>query len=265
MCPLCARRTNHFLKCAHIWHLRFQMARVIPILAQNTLDHFIVDGVLGIWIRPMACAINAREILVVCIQIVILHFHRVQFAADGQNFWCTTIASEITFCVQFDQFMTIVASVGACQANTSSFLLICLGFWNTSQTCIQCLPFDIALQEFVAKIRRIKNVEIKSTNECDFQSLAAIKNSPKHSHRIWYYLYYRKITNRLPYVCVVYHILMRVAVNYLSYSYLIIRAAVGVRASENSCRILHCELITLSSFEYRLTGENVQLELFPDK
>lgn len=93
---------------------------MVPVLAHNTLNHCLFRFIrIRIW--AMASAIHSREVLIIRVVIIILHFIGIQFTANRQNFRCTTIAAELPLCIQLNQFMIIVAMICACQANAGSF------------------------------------------------------------------------------------------------------------------------------------------------
>lgn len=92
-----------------------------PILAHNTLNHFVFGVIVWIRIWPLARTIDTREILPVHIAIVVVQFAGIQFTAHGQYFGCATIATEIAFRIQFDEIVIVMALVAAGQTNASSF------------------------------------------------------------------------------------------------------------------------------------------------
>jgi hypothetical protein len=46
------------------------MSSVVPILADNALNHLIRGVVFGVRIGPMADAINTLEVLIVSVQVI---------------------------------------------------------------------------------------------------------------------------------------------------------------------------------------------------
>lgn len=119
----------------------------VPIFTEYTLNHLVLNIILFIWIWPMAHTVHTWKVLIVCVFVVVFHFIGVQFTTDCQYFGCTTIATEVSLCVQFNQIMSIMTFVAASQTHASPFFGFIFGLWNTCQTCIKCLPFNISLKK----------------------------------------------------------------------------------------------------------------------
>ncbi len=45
--------------------LYLEMSSVIPVFANDALDHLVWSFVLGVGVRPVACAVDTLEVLVV--------------------------------------------------------------------------------------------------------------------------------------------------------------------------------------------------------
>lgn len=115
--------------CFSLMHIKCEcVVQHLPIFTKNTLNHFVLDVILFVWIWSMAHAIHTRKVLIVRIFVVVIHFVGVQFTANRQYLRCATIAPEISLCVQLDQVVTIVTLVTACQAYASTFFWLVFRF-----------------------------------------------------------------------------------------------------------------------------------------
>lgn len=103
------------------------MSAMEPVLAHHTLNHLVIDRILGIRIRSMAETIDSREILIVQIFIVRFGFVGVQATPNGKDFRGATIASERALRVQLHHVMADVTVVGTSQADTGPLLRIGTG------------------------------------------------------------------------------------------------------------------------------------------
>ena len=93
----------------------------------------------------MASAVESTKVLVVDIIIIKVSFVRGELAGVGAELGVTTITSEVSFGVKFNELMVLVTSQAACEAYSSSLGWVNFSFGAASEASIQSLSFDVAL------------------------------------------------------------------------------------------------------------------------
>lgn len=121
------------------------MSTMEPVLADNALNHFVVDRIFGVWIGSMAEAIDAREVLIVEIRVVRFRFVGIQSTSDGKDLRCSAVTTERSFRIEFDHLMADMTIVRASQTHSGPLLRIRSSLRSASQTRIQCLTLDVTL------------------------------------------------------------------------------------------------------------------------
>ena len=82
-----------------------EVAAVVPVLAHHTLNHHVLHGVLGVRVGSAAGAVEAGEVLVVTV-VVLLLLDGLQPTRGGQT-RRAAVTAEVPLGVQLDQAVTL--------------------------------------------------------------------------------------------------------------------------------------------------------------
>lgn len=94
-----------------------EVAAVVPVLAHHTLHHHVLHGVLGVRVGSAAGAVEAGEVLVVSV-VVLLLLDGLQPARGGQT-RRAAVTAEVPLGVELNQAVTLQAQCyGVTTANT---------------------------------------------------------------------------------------------------------------------------------------------------
>lgn len=120
------------------------MQGVIPVFADDALDHLVIVRVVWVRIGSVTIAIQSRVVLVVLVPEIVLGL-LIQCALLAVHLGSATVAGKVALRVQLDQFVVLVTGIAAGQTNADTLLAVVLGLGDTRQARVQGLAFDGAL------------------------------------------------------------------------------------------------------------------------
>jgi len=124
------------------------VTRVVPVLANNALNHLILDGIFRIRIWSPASAIHTVVVLIVVIVRIVVVLARSEFARGRYStaicleLEVSAIAPEVTFCIKFDEFVIFVTGVRTGETNPGSKGGI-LFIGSARDAGVESLPLDV--------------------------------------------------------------------------------------------------------------------------
>ncbi len=114
----------------HVLYLK--MSSVIPVFANDALDHLVRSFVLGVGVRPVACAVDTLEVLVVTEKIIRMNL-LLKFAT---NKWNEQSRSKVVY-----DWQQILLAYSTCDQIHPDGLSTCCFRWPAScrwQACKRC-------------------------------------------------------------------------------------------------------------------------------
>lgn len=111
---------------------RVQVQGVIPVLADDALDHLVIVRVVRVRIGSVTIAIQSRVVLVVLVPEIVLGL-LIQCALLAVHLGSATVAGKVALRVQLDQFVVLVTGIAAGQTNADTLLAVVLGLRDTRQ------------------------------------------------------------------------------------------------------------------------------------
>jgi len=93
--------TNHFIKIIFVrYNFNAEMSPMKPVFTDDTLQHHVVDRVIGVWVRSAACTVQSAEVVVVAV-VIRWFLVRTQFTRHhSTELAVAAVTTEVSLCIQ---------------------------------------------------------------------------------------------------------------------------------------------------------------------